>query len=221
MHKRIRGILAFVVAGAAALSVATVPSDLAPKAEAAAPPGKLAYNLNILGKPKTYTGGGADNGSRHTIFIPLVTDNYTDPCGTTGGQNNPDTTLAPTKGIKLSLVAGDSFSVLDGDATQDKQATLQVVPPTSGTFLVYAAAKGKPGGCLDLESYVYNADTLVFLGSVDVDRKTGQPKVVNLTNLIYPSGVDLFADPYSGLFWQLYNNGLRLMNIKFFEAPVE
>ena len=94
------------------------------------PPGKLAYNLNIIGRPNDYKGGGADNGDRHTIFIPLKTDWYTDPCTTTGGQNNPGATAnpvtLPTKGVTLNIVAGDSFSVLDGDATQDKSATLQV-----------------------------------------------------------------------------------------------
>jgi hypothetical protein len=191
-------------------------APIVPVAEAAKPDGKLAYNLNVIGRPNDYKGSGADNGSRHTIFMPLKTDNYTDPCGTTGGQNNPDTTQVPVNGVTLNIVGGNSFSVLDGDAT-DKSATLQVVPPSSGSFNVYAEARGKPGGCLDLESYVYNDTTLVFLGSVDVDRGTGKPTKVNLTNLIYPNGVDLFADPYSGLFWQLYNNGLRLMNVRFYE----
>jgi hypothetical protein len=192
-------------------------APIVPVAEAAKPSGKLAYNLNIIGRPNDYRGGGADNGSRHTIFMPLVTDNYTDSCGTTGGQNNPDTTLAPTKGVKLNLVAGTNFSVIDGDAT-DKEATLQVIPPTSGSFNVYGLAKGKPGGCLDLESYVLNGTELVFLGSVDLDRGKGKPVSVNLTQLIYPSGVNLFADPFSGLFWQLYNNGLRLLNVRFYEG---
>jgi hypothetical protein len=192
-------------------------APIVPVAEAAKPDGKLAYNLNVIGRPNDYKGGGADNGSRHAIFIPLVTDFYTDPCATQNGANNPDTTLAPTKGVMLNLVAGTSFSVTDGDAT-DKEATLQVIPPSSGSFNVYAEARGKPGGCLDLESYVTNGTTLTFLGSVDVDRGNGKPVQVNLTNLIYPSGVDLFADPYSGLFWQLYNNGLRLMNVRFYEA---
>ena len=180
------------------------------------PPGKLAFNLNILGRDNTYNGNGAINGDRHTIFIPLKTDWYTDPCQTTGGQNNPDITVAPTKGIKLNIAGGADFSVIDADATTDKDATLQV-PAGTGLYNVYAVAKGKPGGCLDLESYVYDGTTLVFLGSIDADRATGKPYAVNMTNLIYPSGINLFADPYSGLFWQLYNNNLRLLNIRFYQ----
>ncbi|MDP2662788.1 MAG: hypothetical protein Q8R28_18895 [Dehalococcoidia bacterium] len=195
-------------------------------ASAAQPPGKLAFNLNIIGMgnyghndvtAKEYTGNGDANGSRHTIFIPLKTTWYTDPCETDGGQNNPTTTLAPDKGVKMSIVAGDSFSVLDGDAT-DGAATFQM-PSDTAKYDIYAVAKGKPGGCLDLEAYTYLDDTLIFLGSVDVDRGRAKPGSVNLNNLLYldGNGVALFADPYEDYFWQLYNNGLRLMNIRFYE----
>jgi hypothetical protein len=205
-----------ILAGVLVLLVASIPV-----AQAAGPQGQLAYNLNILGKPKTYTGNGAWNGERHTIFIPLRTSWYTDPCSTTGGQNNPGATSipvqVPTNGIKLSIQGGTDFSVIDGDATADNQAVLQV-PAGTGLYNVYAVAKGKPGGCLDLESYVYSGTTLVFLGSIDADRAAGKPYAVNMTNLIYPKNVDLFADPYNGLFWQLYNNGLRLLNIRFYKA---
>ncbi len=186
-------------------------------------PGKLAYNLNIIGRPNNYNGSGDDNGSRHTIFIPLKTENYVDPCSTTGGQNKPDADIIPatlpTKGVSLNIVAGDSFSVLDGDAT-DKSATLQVPydPATDNpVYNVYALAKGKPDGCLDLEAYNYAGGVLVFLGSVDIDRSRGKPQRINLTNFLYSGNVALFADPYSGYFWQLYNNDLKLMNVRFYE----
>ncbi len=190
------------------------------------PPGKLAFNLNIIGmgnyghgavNPKEYNGNGDDNGSRHTVFIPLKTTWYTDPCNTDGGQNNPEPTLVPDKGVKMSIVSGDSFSVLDGDAT-DGAAKLQM-PAGTAQYDIYAVAKGKPGGCLDLEAYTYLDDVLIFLGSVDVDRGRAKPGSVNLNNLVYldGNGIALFADPYEDYFWQLYNNGLRLMNIRFYE----
>ena len=187
------------------------------------PPGKLAYNLNIIGRPNDYNGNGDMNGSRHTIFIPLKTDWYIDPCETIGGQNNPGATAVPvelpTKGVSLWIVPGVGFSVIDGDAT-DKSATLQVDVGESGTttYNVYALAKGKPGGCLDLEAYTTLDGTVIFLGSVDVDRKTGKPQKVNLTNLLYSGDVALFAEPYEDYFWQLYNNGLKLMNVRFYEV---
>lgn len=224
MKKPIVVVVAIVLALAmlvSAVSVALGPTMVS----ADKPPGKLAYNLNIIGRgnygggevnAKDYTGGGANNENRHTIFIPLKTTYYTDPCLTTGGQNNPDTSLVPEKGVKMSIVAGDSFAVLDGDATDNNGATLQM-PAGTATYDVYVVAKGKPGGCLDLEAYTYLDEVLIFIGSIDVDRGTAKPNKINISNLLYSNGVQLFADPYEGYFWQLYNNGLRLMNVRFYE----
>jgi len=215
MKKRVRVVMAIVLALAVvvtgigvALSTDTVSADK--------PPGKLAYNLNIIGRG--IPGGGADNQNRHTIFIPLKTTWYADPCTTTGGGNNPEryTVLAPERGVKLNIVAGDSFAVLDGDATDNDGATLQV--SDAKTFDVYAVAQGKPGGCLDLEAYTYDGDTLIFIGSVDVDRGRAKPSKIAISDLLYSGNTALFADPYEDYFWQLYNNGLRLMKIRFYEV---
>jgi hypothetical protein len=107
----------------------------------------------------------------------------------------------PEKGVKLNILAGDSFAVLDGDATDNDGATLQV--SNASTYDVYAVAQGKPGGCLDLEAYHYDSGVLVFLGSVDVDRGRAKPNKIDISHLLYSSGVALFADPYEGYFWQL------------------
>jgi hypothetical protein len=55
-------------------------------------------------------------------------------------------------------------------------------------------------------------------GAVDVDRGRANPNKIDISHLLYSSGVALFADPYEGYFWQLYNNGLRLMKIRFYEV---
>ncbi|MFC1983361.1 hypothetical protein ACFLV5_06235 [Chloroflexota bacterium] len=159
--------------------------------------------------------------NRHTIFIPLKTDWYegNDPCVTEGGQNNPDTTVAPVKGVKINVEAGDGFAVLDGDAT-DGPALLQIDNVENATYNVYVYAKGKPGGCLDLEAYNYDAGgVLHFIGSIDVDRGRAKPGRLDIRHLLYDNGTSYFDDAYENYFWQLYNNGLRLMNVRFYEVP--
>ena len=187
---------------------------MAPMATAAKPPGKLAWKFNIIGVPRDTAAHGAEEGNGGRIFIPLVTDSYKDPCSTTGGQNNPDTTLAPTKGVKIKVSAGP-FDIVDGDAVADKQAAFTMPAPQH--YDVYIAAKGKPGGCLDLEAYTYLDTTLIFIGSLDIDRTTGKPRWKNVNFLLYgPNGEIFFADPYFDYFWQLYNNGLRNMEVRFY-----
>src|SRR3972149_6345202 len=177
------------------------------------PPGKLAWKFNIIGVPRGPAAPGAEAGNGGRIFIPLETDWYTDPCATTGGQNNPDTTLVPTKGVKISVSEGP-FDIVDGDAVADKYAAFTM---PADHYDVYIAAKGKPGGCLDLEAYTTLSDTLIFIGSVDIDRSTGKPKWTNVNFLLYgPNGEIYFADPYLDYFWQLYNNGLRNMEVRFY-----
>lgn len=185
------------------------------------------YNLNVIGVPHDKLNGSFDNTSRHTIFIPLYTDWYADPCTTTGSNSNMGqapgvVSTLPEKGVRLRIgPSGDnSFYVTDGNATNDKYAEL-LMPATPNGYDVYISGKGKPGGCLDLDAYWVDlggtTTTMYFIGHVDVDRKTGQPKWQNVNWLLYGSGgVAYFADPYDTYFWQLYNNGLRLMQVRFY-----
>ena len=197
--------LSMVVLSTFFFTTATVSADK--------PPGKLAWKFNIIGVPRGTAAPGAEAGNGGRIFIPLKTDWYTDPCATTGGKNNPDTTLVPTKGVKISVSEGP-FDIVDGDAVADKQAAFTM---PADHYDVYIAAKGKPGGCLDLEAYTTLTDTLIFIGSVDIDRSTGKPKWTNVNFLLYgPNGEIYFADPYLDYFWQLYNNGLRNMEVRFY-----
>jgi len=187
------------------------------------------FNLNILGKVNIGE-GDMNNPDRHTIFIPLVTDWYTDPCDTTGpNANNGDVpgvvSALPEKGIRLKIGPSpdDSFYVIDGNAVYDKYAEIQM-PAAQNGYDVYVSGKGKPGGCLDVDAYLVDVGgtttTMYFIGHVDVDRKTGQPKWQNANFLLYDSGGNAyFADPLDNYFWQLYNNGLRLMQIRFYPTP--
>jgi len=212
-------LLSALMVGAAFTAINTMSIQ---QAIAAQPPGKLAFKFNIIGVPKSEGDSfspGAEDGNGRRIFIPLQTTRYTDPCETVGGQNNPDATadpvLAPTKGVKISVSEG-TFDIIDGNAVTDKTAAFTM---PAAHYDVYMIAKGKPGGCLDVEAYTTLDGTLIFLGSVDIDRTTGKPKWTNINFLLYgDGGVIYFADPYEDYFWQLYNNGLRNTEVRFYEV---
>ena len=180
------------------------------------------YNLNIIGMDKTKD-AAMDNPSRHTIFIPLVTDWYSDPCVTTGtksnrGEDPGEVSALPEKGVRLKIGPSpdDKFYVIDGNALDDKYAEF-LMPAAPNGYDVWISGKGKPGGCLDIDAYQDDGDTMYFIGHVDVDRKTGQPKWQNAKFLLYGAGgVAYFADPLDTYFWQLYNNNLRLLQIRFY-----
>lgn len=184
------------------------------------------FNLNIIGVPHDKLNGGFNNSNRHTIFIPLYSDWYVDPCQSGGSTSNKGETVGavaelPDKGVRLRIGASDdsTFQVLDGNATDDKYAEL-LMPASPNGYDVYISGKGKPGGCLDIDAYAvdYGIDTtMFFIGHVDVDRRTGRPTWQNAKWLIYSTGgTPYFADPYDVYFWQLYNNGLRLMQVRFY-----
>ncbi len=187
------------------------------------------FNLNIIGVPHDKMAGFFDNTSRHTIFIPLYTDWYVDPCVTFGPNSNRGEVTGwvselPEKGVRLRIGPSpdSTFSVVDGNATDDKYAEF-LMPATPNGYDVYISGKGKPGGCLDIDAYAVDSTdittTMYFIGHVDVDRKTGQPSWQNAKWLLYSGGgAPYFADPYDLYFWQLYNNGLRLMQVRFYPA---
>jgi len=208
------GLVLFLV-----LVMATATTNT-PTATAAKPPGKLAWKFNIIGVPRDTAAPGAQWGNGGRIFIPLVTTWYEDPCKTTypDNPNNPDTSMAPERGVKIRVSAGP-FDIVDGDAVADKEAKF-TMPATTPHYDVYIVAKGKPGGCLDLEAYTYETVdgvvTLIFIGGVDIDRTTGKPKWQNVNELLYGPYGPWFADPYKDYFWQLYNNGLRNMEVRFY-----
>jgi len=176
------------------------------------------YNLNIIGWANSVQAdgdvwNGNDGGNNgHRIFIPLKTTYVTDPCITTGPQEAVDLTAnAPQKGVKITVTQGDSFGVLDCDAT-DGSAEFQM---QAGNYDVYARALGKPGGCLDLDAYVFDGDLYYLVGHIDLDRVSKKPVTKNVTQQLFGS-LDVFS--YEDYFWQVYNNGLKLFQLRFYEA---
>ena len=124
------------------------------------------FNLNVIGVPHDKVNGNFDNTSRHTIFIPLYTDWYADPCLTSGPNSNRGDAVGlvselPEKGVRLRIgpAVDGTFSVVDGNATDDKYAEL-LMPATPNGYDVYISGKGKPGGCLDIDAYAVDSAAL-------------------------------------------------------------
>jgi hypothetical protein len=187
------------------------------------------YELGLIGRPNEYTGSGTNNSNRHNIFIPLDTSGYVD------GK------------IKLRMTQGDGFLVIDGDATSDGLAKLQI---NRGYYAVFARALGKPGGNLDFTAwFTYWIDDqqadlsdAIWLGNVDLTRNRKKPQTVEISKLFYysgyllydPDGVPDSGDEYMELFtndwvfdilgfneywWDIDNNGLKRLEIRFYPVP--
>jgi hypothetical protein len=178
------------------------------------------WNLNIIGVPKDKTVPTMTDSSRHVIFVPL--------------QSGSDV----SRQVKISYVRGDDFRVLDGNATNDNEATIQVpyqlCPDlTTGceellSFNVYAVGLGKPkGGAIVTAECTYSLDVVdssgtpglqcedtLLMGSFEVSRTKGKPSPVNITDVFRATGcLDVNTDGTC-------NSGdLQFSNLWIFNIP--
>jgi hypothetical protein len=186
------------------------------------------YNLNIIGVPKDKPVPMMTDSSRHTVFVPLQS----------GGD------VART--VKIFYVAGDHFEVLDGNATDDNEATI-MVPSIAGGELcydVYAAALGKPNGnavvaasCI-MNDLIGECTDALLMGGFTAERGKGKPKQENISDIFRADGcIDANRDGTCNTgdtsftntwifnlpqlveyFWDFDNNGLKLLQVRFYET---
>ena len=181
------------------------------------------YNLNIIGVPKGKTAAMDDNNG-HRIFVNL--------------EGN----------TKIMLAEGDPFQVLDANGTDGNGAKFQLPnpdPDNNGVteYSVYARALGKPGGKADMttgatdpgEDGVFGTEDDVTVYSMVVlhmERTKGQQKFTNVSKELLYIYVDLdgdgaaerynlFNDALQDYFWSYDNNGLKLLQLRFYEIPTD
>ena len=165
------------------------------------------YNLNIIGVPQGKTADmTGDNG--HRIFVPRV--------GST----------------KINLSEGD-FNVLDANGT-DGTAAFQLPNPDpdgDGTtaYSVFARALGKPGGSSSMTTcFTDTTGTWCSVYSSVQVRGTGKSSFDNVSKQLLYAYVDtnldgtlerysLFSDALADYYWQYDNNGLQLLQLRFYE----
>lgn len=178
------------------------------------------YNLNIIGVPKTKTADMTDNDG-HRIFVKL------------------------DGGTKIMLQEGETFNVLDANGT-DGTAKFQLPnpdPENDGvtTYSVYARALGKPGGKANMTTCATGPGIDGVLGTADdeeicsvatltVERSKGKSTFENVSRELLYVYVDLdgdgvaerynlFSDALQDYFWQYDNNGLKVLQLRFYEVP--
>lgn len=180
------------------------------------------------------TGNGAPNGSHYNLnIIGVSKDKTADMTGTQG-----HTLFVPLVGnAKILLTEGIDFQVLNRNGTVGP-ASFQLPNPDpdgDGTtvYSVFARALGKPDKTASITTCAVDPDTLEDVCSVAVltlTRTKGAQKFENVSKellFIYADinadgvleRVSLFSDELQDYFWSYDNNGLKLVQLRFYEIP--
>ncbi|WP_374029938.1 hypothetical protein [Bdellovibrio bacteriovorus] len=168
------------------------------------------YSLNIIGVPKSKSASMQQNDG-HRIFVPLS--------GST----------------RILLREGAEFKVLDANGT-DGTAAFQLPnpdPDNDGTtrYSVFARALGKPGGEARITTCATDTVTgeeVCSLLSMVAVRDGGKQTFSNVSKQLLYVYADLdgdsmeeryplFDERLQDYFWQYDNNGLKLLQLRFYE----
>jgi len=213
--------LTFHLAAAVAATLTTTTMAAAQKATGNGAPSGPHFNLNIIGVSHDKNPNMNGNGSGNVIFVDL---------GTKSG-------VAVTTKILLSQAADGVFEVLDKNGT-DGEASFAL--PVPGTYTVWARALGTPGGqskiatCATFVDPTTGVSTILCSTANEVFvRGTGKSSFRNvtsaLTTISLPLGspaqlacatgtVSLFDACLQDFLWQYDNNGLKLLQIRFYPS---
>jgi hypothetical protein len=186
------------------------------------------------------TGNGAPSGSHYNLNIIGVS--HTKTADMTGGGNvifvglGTKTTTVTTKILLEQSASSGLFEVLDKNGT-DGEAKFSL--PLPGTYTVWARALGTPGGqakittcATDITGAPADGDICSTQYEVFV-RGTGKSSFKNVTTALTTIALDPVADAAAvtacggatvslfdpcleGYFWQYDNNGLKLLQVRFY-----
>ncbi len=210
--------LRFSLAAAVAAAMTVTAAAAAQKASTGngAPSGSH-FNLNIIGVAHDKS-PNMNKGSGDVIFVGLGTSSD-----------------AVTTKILLSQTADSEFAVLDKNGT-DGEASFAL--PLPGSYTVWARALGTPGGQSKIATCATFIDPTTFtstiLCSTDNEvfvRGKGKSSFRDVTSALttitlVPGSaaelacgtptVSLFAPCLQDFLWQYDNNGLRLLQVRFY-----
>ncbi len=199
---------------------------------------------NDATNPDCFKGNAGDIvTSGHTIFVPLKTAQTENLCAS--DQSILPSEMYDIawleKGVRILVgdSGGEDLQVIDRDAT-DGTARLNL---PDGCYQIYARALGKPGGCMDVDTLIcfdevetspgvfeyiqvdcsanLNNDKYVVVGHLNVDRIKGvKPSWQNATSDLLPveTGVGTGDPGYFDFFWQIFNQNLRLLQLRIYEV---
>lgn len=167
------------------------------------------YNLNVIGVPKDKK-ADMTNSSGRRIFVPLVGN------------------------CKISLAEG-AYEVLDGNCT-DGKSTFQLPNPDpentgTTTYSVWARALGKPGGKSTMTTCAYDelGEEWCSVEQMVSIRDKGKSTFTDVSKSLLYVYVDLdgdgnteryniFNDALQDYFWNYDNNGMKLLQLRFYEV---
>ena len=188
------------------------------------------------GAGQTLTGNGAPSGPHYDLNIHGIQQG-----GSASTTSNGNNIFVPLYGrCKIMLSPGD-FQVLDPNCL-DGSAGFQLPNPVASTtstsvttnYSVYVRALAKPGGSSSMTTCATDPTTgLVCSISAYVSvqtRKSGQSVFSNVTaDLLFVTYCDtttgkltqvpLFDPSLQNYFWQYDNNGLKLLQLRFYQVP--
>ena len=218
-----------LVSVAAVALVAGVVSPLVSAATGNGAPSGAHYNLNIIGVPKDKTADMDDNNG-HRIFVQL---NGGDATGDIVGKTLA--VISKVNKIFLSPApAGESFAVLDANATDQDGAQFQLPSDVAATYSVYARGLGKWGGYADMTTCAVDPVTgeiICSLSTLTVEAHGNGNKFDNVTSeLLYvdlvagsdvaiacgATHVALFDSCLQDYFWNYDNHGLKVLQLRFY-----
>ena len=171
------------------------------------------YNLNLIGVPKSKKPDMSGN-SGHRIFVALDAK------------------------TRILLSEGD-FAVLDATGT-DGPASFRLPSPDPDNngvteYSVFARALGKPGGSGSIQTCATDPVTQEEWCSIYqlvLVRNKGKQSFENVSRELLYVFVDLngdgtveriplFDDRLQDYFWEYDNNGLKLVQLRFYEVPTD
>ena len=178
------------------------------------------YSLNIIGVPRDKS-TNPDWASGHVIFVDL-------------GRKD----LQVTTKILLVLSPTGTFDVIDKNGT-DGEASFSL--PAPGSYTVWARALGTPGGKAKITTCaaditLSDPGTVCSTQNTVFVREAGHSKFQNVTDALTTiildpvanaaavtacgaTTVSLFDPCLQGFFWQYDNNGLKLLQVRFYPNP--
>jgi hypothetical protein len=191
------------------------------------------------------TGNGAPSGAHYSLNIIGVAKTKNPDMGGAGGNvifvtlGSKDGAAVTTKIMLEQSAAAGEFAVLDKNGT-DGQASFSL--PAPGSYTIWARALGTPGGqarittcATDVTGTIADGDICSTLHEVFV-RGTGKSSFRNVTTALTTISLDPLADAAAvtacggatvglfdpclqGYFWQYDNNGLKLLQVRFYQNP--
>jgi hypothetical protein len=191
--------------------------------------------------PAAGTGNGAPSGPHFDLNIHGVAN------GQGFNGNNQNDIFVPLVGkCQINLVQAQTydFKVLQPDCVNNPPASFELPAPcsistttglcttTTTLYSVWARALGKPGGSSSTTTCATDT-TGTMVCSIKafvsvVTRKTGKstftdvsPDLLFLTTCVNGKSVStpLFSQNYQNYFWSYDNQGLRLLQLRFYQVP--